>query len=244
MDHWTGDIESILDDMRENSVWLSTYHKKNYFYYKTASNYFKIPTIVISSIASVASVGLTVYVSQEHISGIVCLLSLTVGIINSIELYLQLQENTERELETSKKYYNLSIDLHKLLNLSSENRSGEPKKILEELYGRYAEMVHESTLLNNNFPDKLSRLPKKKGIFSKKYTSQSPQASRQSPDCGQSLRLQAVFEEENKSPSSSLSSSSSSSNNPVFQESPSIWAKPNSLDIEENIQAENIESTL
>ena len=233
MDHWTGDIESILDDMRENSVWLSTYHKKNYFYYKTASNYFKIPTIVISSIASVASVGLTVYVSQEHISGIVCLLSLTVGIINSIELYLQLQENTERELETSKKYYNLSIDLHKLLNLSSENRSGEPKKILEEFYGRYAEMVHESTLLNNNFPDKLSRLPKKKGIFSKKY------------------------KEENKSPSSSLSSSSSSSNNPVFQESPSIsktarslgvanWlgAKPNSLDIEENIQAENIESTL
>ena len=220
MDHWTGDIESILDDMRENSVWLSTYHKKNYFYYKTASNYFKIPTIVISSIASVASVGLTVYVSQEHISGIVCLLSLTVGIINSIELYLQLQENTERELETSKKYYNLSIDLHKLLNLSSENRSGEPKKILEELYGRYAEMVHESTLLNNNFPDKLSRLPKKKGIFSKKY------------------------KEENKSPSSSLSSSSSSSNNPVFQESPAIWAKQNSLDIEENIQAENIESTL
>ena len=218
MDHWTGDIESILDDMRENSVWLSTYHKKNYFYYKAASNYFKIPTIVISSIASVASVGLTVYVSQEHISGIVCLLSLTVGIINSIELYLQLQENTERELETSKKYYNLSIDLHKLLNLSSENRSGEPKDILEVFYGRYAEMVHESTLLNNNFPDKLSRLPKKKGIFSKKYTSQSP-------------RLQAVFEEENKSPSSSLSSSSSTSNNPVF--------------IGENIeQLENIESTL
>jgi hypothetical protein len=233
MDHWTGDIESILDDMRENSVWLSTYHKKNYFYYKTASNYFKIPTIVISSIASVASVGLTVYVSQEHISGIVCLLSLTVGIINSIELYLQLQENTERELETSRKYYNLSIDLHKLHNLSSENRSGEPRGILEVFYGRYAEMVHESTLLNNNFPDKLSRLPKKKGIFSKKY------------------------KEENKSPSSSLSSSSSSSNNPVFQESPSIsktarslgvanWlgAKPNSLDIEENIQTENIESKL
>ena len=193
MNHWTADIESILDDMRENSVWLSTYHKKNYFYYKKASNWFKIPTIVISSIASVASVGLTVYVSQEHISGIVCLLSLTVGIINSIELYLQLQENTETELETSKKYYNLSIDLHKLLNLSAENRTGEPKLILESFYQRYIEMVQESTLLNANYPDKLSRLPKKKGIFSK------------------------LKQRDDKQSSSSISSgSSTSSNNPVF----------------------------
>ena len=51
--------------------------QENYFYYKTASNYFKIPTIVISSIASVASVGLTVYVSQAYIGH--CLFIITYG---------------------------------------------------------------------------------------------------------------------------------------------------------------------
>ncbi len=163
---WTGDIEQILDSVRENSVWLSQHHKKKYFYYKNVSDYFRIPTIVVSSIASVASVGLTNYVSQENISGIVCLLSLSVGIINSIELYLRIQDNLENELNTSKAYYALSIDLHKLLNLSQVNREGDPKEVLEEFYKRYEDLVQESNLLSSSYPDKLNKLPKVRSIFS------------------------------------------------------------------------------
>lgn len=163
---WTGDIEQILDSVRENSVWLSQHHKKKYFYYKNVSDYFRIPTIVVSSIASVASVGLTNYVSQENISGIVCLLSLSVGIINSIELYLRIQDNLENELNTSKAYYALSIDLHKLLNLSQVNREGDPKEVLEEFYKRYEALVQESNLLSSSYPDKLNKLPKVRSIFS------------------------------------------------------------------------------
>ena len=164
---WTSDIEQILDQVRENSVWLSQHHKKKYFYYKNVSDYFRIPTIVVSSIASVASVGLTSYVAQENISGIVCLLSLSVGIINSIELYLRIQDNLENELNTSKAYYALSIDLHKLLNLSQVNREGDPKQVLNEYYKRYEDLVQESNLLSASYPDKLNKLPKIKGMFSK-----------------------------------------------------------------------------
>ena len=163
---WTTDIEQILDSVRENSVWLSQHHKKKYFYYKNVSDYFRIPTIVVSSIASVASVGLTNYVAQENISGIVCLLSLSVGIINSIELYLRIQDNLENELNTSKAYYALSIDLHKLLNLSQVNREGDPKEVLEEFYKRYEALVQESNLLSSSYPDKLNKVPKIRGIFS------------------------------------------------------------------------------
>ena len=164
---WTSDIEQILDQVRENSVWLSQHHKKKYFYYKNVSDYFRIPTIVVSSIASVASVGLTSYVAQENISGIVCLLSLSVGIINSIELYLRIQDNLENELNTSKAYYALSIDLHKLLNLSQVNREGDPKQVLNDYYKRYEDLVQESNLLSASYPDRLNKLPKIKGMFSK-----------------------------------------------------------------------------
>ena len=164
---WTSDIEQILDQVRENSVWLSQHHKKKYFYYKNVSDYFRIPTIVVSSIASVASVGLTSYVAQENISGIVCLLSLSVGIINSIELYLRIQDNLENELNTSKAYYALSIDLHKLLNLSQVNREGDPKQVLNDYYKRYEDLVQESNLLSASYPDKLNKLPKIKSMFSK-----------------------------------------------------------------------------
>lgn len=168
---WSNDIESILNDVRENSVYLSNYHKKKYFYYKRVSDYFRIPTIVISSVASVASVGLVGYMEQSKISGIVCLLSLTVGIINSIELYLRIQDNLERELDTSKSYYNLSIDLHKVLNLNQNNREGDPKLVLETFYKRYVDLVQESNLLAQNYPDRLSKVPKLKGLFNKSAAS-------------------------------------------------------------------------
>ena len=177
---WTTDIETILNDLRENSVYLSQHHKKRYFYYKQVSTYFRVPTIILSSVASVASVGLTAYVEQENISGIVCLMSLTIGIINSIELYLRIQDNLENELETSKKYYNLSIDLHKILNLSQNNREGEPKKVLDIYYKRYIDLVAESNLLSTTYPDKLSKVPKMKSIFErtdKKLSSNSPTGS-------------------------------------------------------------------
>ena len=167
---WSHDIETILNDVRENSVYLSQHHKKRYFYYKQVSTYFRIPTIILSSVASVASVGLTAYVKQENISGIVCLMSLSIGIINSIELYLRIQDNLENELETSKKYYNLSIDLHK----------GEPRKVLDTYYKRYVELVEESNLLSTTYPDKLSKVPKLKGMFERnnnKKLSSSPTSS-------------------------------------------------------------------
>ena len=164
---WTTDIETILNDLRENSVYLSNYHKKQFFYYKRVATYFRLPTICISAVASVASVGLTNYVAQQNISGIVCLMSLTVGMLNSIELYLRIQDNLESELMTSKSYYALSIDLHKLLNLSQINREGDPKQVLNEYYKRYEDLVQESNLLSASYPDKLNKLPKLKGIFSK-----------------------------------------------------------------------------
>jgi hypothetical protein len=171
---WSIDIERILEDMRTNSVYLSQHHKRRYFYYKNVGTWFKIPTIIISSIASVASVGLTTYVSQQHISGIVCLMSLSVGIINSIELYLRIQDNLEIELTTSKSYYNLSIDLHKLLNLSAINRQGEPIDILNQYYDKYISLVEDSNLLSVYYPDKLARLPPKlKNIFSRSTGSSS-----------------------------------------------------------------------
>ena len=164
---WTADVETILNDLRENSVYLANFHKRNFFYYKRVATYFKLPTILVSAVASVASVGLTNYVAQEHISAITCLMSLFVGILNSFELYLRIQDNLEIELTTSKAYYALSIDLHKLLNLSQINREGDPKQVLNEYYKRYEDLVQESNLLSATYPDKLNKLPKLKGMFSK-----------------------------------------------------------------------------
>ena len=152
---YSKDILDIMDKIRLNSSNMSKQHKNNYFYYKWVSTLFRVPTIVISSISGVFSVGTQAYMNQNTISGIVCLLSLIISIINSIELFLHISDNVEIELEMSKKYYILSCDLYKLLMLEDSNRPDNPKDQLKIYYSQYIDLYNESLLMKNTKYDKL-----------------------------------------------------------------------------------------
>ena len=90
---WTDDVEKVLELIRQNSVLLATFHKKKYYEYKGWLKYFKLPMIVLTSITSIASMGLTNYMKQDDISLLTCLLSLGSALIASIELYLGIQKS-------------------------------------------------------------------------------------------------------------------------------------------------------
>lgn len=167
MEGWTDDIERVLEEIRMNAVQLSNNHKQNYFFYKSLHKYFRIPTICLSSVASVSAIGLQNYISQAHISGIVCLLGLTISIVNSIELFLKLQETLEVELNCSKEFYNLSIDIRKTLLLDAQNRQIGGASYLEKKYSDYVKLQEQSNLINNTFNDGLNKLPKKISMLNK-----------------------------------------------------------------------------
>ena len=71
MNDWTDDIEKILENIRINSISLSNYHKEKYYYYKSYLKFFKLPLIILSSITSIASVGLTGYLEQDKCANFV-----------------------------------------------------------------------------------------------------------------------------------------------------------------------------
>lgn len=166
--NWSQDYEDILEQIRVNSVNQSKQHKKKYFFYMQLNKWFRIPTIILSSVGSVASVGLQSYLVQENVSALTCLISLTVGIINSIEIFLKINETTELELETSKHFYNLACDINQILGLSSFNRIHTPKETLDTMYRRYIELMEKSNLISSQYKDLLITLPnKQKSILSK-----------------------------------------------------------------------------
>lgn len=179
---WSEDIESVLEEIRINAVQLSNNHKENYFFYKSLHKYFRIPTIILSSVASVfVSGGVTKnYISQQHTNALVCLIALTISVVNSIELFLKLQETLETELNCSKEFYNLSIDIRKTLLLNTENRQQTGQIYLETKYNEYVKLQEQSNLINNKFNDGLNKLPKKKSFIKqliKKTNSSSSSAS-------------------------------------------------------------------
>ena len=152
---WTDDIEDVLNRICNNSSILSTYHKNEYYKYKGFLKYFRIPTIVFSAIGSVASVGLRPYLSQNTISITTCFIGLSVGILNSIELFLSIQTTMDKSLSNSKDYYLLAIDIKKILLLDKEHRIDDDRTFLEEKYNTYCELIKSSELINKDIKDKL-----------------------------------------------------------------------------------------
>lgn len=156
---WTEDIEIVLEHIRINSVLLSKEHKKKYFYYKHIQRYFKLPSIILSAISSIVSVGLQPYLEQGQISITTCLLSLSVSVIGSIELYMGIQRGIESELLSQQQYYLLAVDIYKNLLLSKEHRPIPAKEYLDRCYNEYVKLIENSDTLAKKIEDKLAIIP-------------------------------------------------------------------------------------
>ncbi len=184
---WSTDYEELFLAIRMNSVHMSRIHKRNYFKIKSQSNYFRIPTIVFSALASVISVGAEPYINQQNISGLVCLINMSIGIINSIELYLKLQERMEQELDHSKAWYKLATDIFTLTEISEVNRDGTPKEYLKKFYGEYITLFEKSSLTGINYKDKLLGVTRAGKLLGSNSTIDSDNQSSSSSQTGSPL---------------------------------------------------------
>jgi len=152
------DIETILDKIRRNSIQLNYAHKQTYEKLKNKLVYFRIPTIVLSSINSVFSVGLVAYMPQQDVSVINCLISLVCGIIVSVELYLQIEKAMSVEYDVSKSYYLLGIEIQRFLLTKRENRTIDCQPFLDKSYNQYTKLFENSRLLKKSIHDNLTDL--------------------------------------------------------------------------------------
>lgn len=164
---WTSDIDQILENIRHNCIILSEYHRSQYFQLQKKLKYFRIPVILISSCAGFFNFGLQPYMDQNMIAMICSVMSLFVGLLGSMELYLQLQKKMESELDNSREYYLNAIDIYKVIRLDRKHRNGEGKTYLEERYGVYRKLIESSNLVleDYNLADFLA--PRKNAISKK-----------------------------------------------------------------------------
>lgn len=156
---WTADFENLLEDIRINSVVMHEFHKDQYFFFNEFLKYFRIPTIFLSAVNVFASVGLQPYIEQGYISLLTCGISLVTGIINSLELYLNVNKRKDNEIEVSREYYLLAVNIHKMLAIKRENRPIDGKTFLDEKFHAYCKIIERSTLLSKRYRDKLAGLP-------------------------------------------------------------------------------------
>lgn len=158
MSEHSEDIENILDRIRRNSIQLNYAHKQKYEKLKNKLVYFRLPTICLSAINSVFSVGLNSYMPQQQVSVINCLISLVCGIIVSVELYLQIEKAMSIEYDVSKSYYLLSIEIQRFLLTDRGNRTIDCQPFLDKSYNQYTKLFENSRLLKKSIHDTLTDL--------------------------------------------------------------------------------------
>jgi hypothetical protein len=90
MNNWSSSIDSLFDIIRLNCIQLTKRHIKNHVYYKGASAYFEIPTIMLSVFSGSFSVGSDPFISQEVISVVTCSIYMIISILTSVKLYMKI----------------------------------------------------------------------------------------------------------------------------------------------------------
>ena len=94
MSNWSSSIDSLLDKIRLICIQLTNRHIKNHLYYKGASAFFEIPTIMLSVFSGSFSVESDAFIGQETISVITCSISMVTTILTSVKLYMKITENS------------------------------------------------------------------------------------------------------------------------------------------------------
>jgi hypothetical protein len=144
---WTDGIELALHDIKNKSLLHSEYHKQNYYFFKGYLKYFRVPTIILSGMNSVFSVGLQPYISQSIISVLCCSISLICGIIASLELFVGIQNMMEKELISSKEFYVLYSDILKTLSIEREYRALNGKIYLDNIHTKFCNLIEQSNVV-------------------------------------------------------------------------------------------------
>ena len=136
METWNDEIIKILNNVRVNSLNLSEYHRRNYFSYRELSKYFDIPVIITSTLAGSFSVGASSYLDQGLISVVSCGVSMFITIL-SVVVYLNISDNLQSESDMARKFYVLSLEIYKIINLPDEKRGINSSDFLNAKYNQY-----------------------------------------------------------------------------------------------------------
>ena len=98
-----------------------------------------MPIIIISTLAGSFSVGSSPYLDQGLISVVSCSASMFITI-----LYLNVSDNLQSESDMARKFYVLSLEIYKIINLPDEKRGINSSDFLNAKYNQYIKLYEES----------------------------------------------------------------------------------------------------
>jgi len=152
---WSSDIEAVLQKISQNSRKLGKDHKKTFHYYEHISIQFAIPGIILSAVTATLPSQLAPYCTQIIINLTTTCMMVVSTILQSIALYLHINENVNASVTSTKSFDDIATDIQVMLHLSRDNREQDGKTFLKEIMDHYKLARSEAKILRTKFEDEL-----------------------------------------------------------------------------------------
>lgn len=158
--NWSNNLETYLKSISEKSMCLSVLHKKSEKKYSNKAYYIDLPVIILSTICGSASLSAKSLFGEENekiSSTIIGCLSLTAGLLNTINSYFSYGRRAENHKNSYLEYNKLSRFIAVQLGLPRMERilAKDLLKLVNDNYNRMMEM-------SNNIDDDIIKTFKKK----------------------------------------------------------------------------------
>ena len=149
------EAEALLDMIRLNSITHSDYHNQQYHRYKYLYYYCQVPIIILSACSAFISSGTHPFLSQPTITIITTSMSLCIGIITSLNMFFNVQGNTEAERIAHKKYYLLSVEIMHMLYLQKGKKDVDLNLFVNQKLQDYLRINASSGVVPDELDDLL-----------------------------------------------------------------------------------------
>ena len=155
-------------------------YKKNmtdYEYYTGLAQRFNIPIIALSAVNSLSAIILNQFVDQVWVSLVNSILSASIGVAGSIQLYLKVSDKMTTALRSAMSFNKISLKIAKELATPLELRTTDGQTFVSECFAEFMTTVEQgnpSHISVHHLSTKKAPPSKSSGFFDRLFALREP----------------------------------------------------------------------
>lgn len=147
---WLPEEEIYLHSIQNSCEELSKLYLDKYKECKSLQTKLKLPAIIIGSFTGIASFGTETFPKhlQKYVSISVGVITISIAILNTIESYLKVGENTSSSITAATALQKLREDINKELCIPTPDRVDNGIVFLRDVFTRYLQILNQAPVLD------------------------------------------------------------------------------------------------
>jgi len=140
---WNEHENTYVQFMETQCRELYTRNMEDYEYYESLARRFNIPIIVLSAINSLCAVILNQFVGQVYVSIVNSVLSASVGVAGSVQLYLKVNEKMNVSLRSAMAFNKISLKIAREICVPVKERTSKGGEFVSECFLEFLKTVEQ-----------------------------------------------------------------------------------------------------